>query len=46
MKKIELHVVLLVFVVSSLLFIQGIYGYFTKETDPIHNRLTVTQDAT
>ena len=46
MKRIKLSKVLLVFAASSLLVIQGIYGYFTKESESLANTLTVTQEAT
>ena len=46
MKIIKLSKVLLVFAVSSLFSIQGIYGYFTKESETLENKLTITQDAT
>ena len=46
MKKINPTSILLVVAISSLLVIQGIYGYITKETDSLENTLTVTQEAT
>lgn len=46
MKKINPTSILLVVVISSLLVIQGIYGYITKETESLENTLTVTQEAT
>ena len=45
MKKIKLSNVLLFFAVSSLLVIQGIYCYITKESESLENILTVTQEA-
>ena len=38
MKRIKLDKVLLIFAVSSLLIIRGIYGYFTKESQTLENR--------
>ena len=46
MKKINPTSILLVVAISSLLVIQGIYGYITKETESLENTLTVTQEAT
>ena len=45
MKKIKPSRVLLIFAVSSLLLIQGIYGYFTKVSDSLENSLTISQKA-
>ena len=45
MKKIKPSNVLLIFAVSSLLLIQGIYGYFTKVSDSHENSLTISQKA-
>lgn len=44
MKKIKLCSVLLIIIISSLFFIQGIYGFFIKITNPIINKLTILQD--
>ena len=46
MKKINPTSILLVVAISSLLVIQGIYGYITKKTESLENTLTVTQEAT
>ena len=46
MKKINPTSILLVVAISSLIVIQGIYGYITKETESLENTLTVTQEAT
>lgn len=44
MKKIKLCSVLLIIIISSLFFIQGIYGFLIKITNPIINKLTILQD--
>ena len=44
MKKIKLCSVLLIIIISSLFFIQGIYGFFIKITNPIINKLSILQD--
>ena len=44
MKKIKLYVVLSIIFISSLFFIQGIYGFFIKITNPIINKMTISQD--
>ena len=44
MKKIKLCSVLLIIIISSLFFIQGIYGFFIKITNPIINKLTILHD--
>lgn len=44
MKKIKLCSVLLIIIISSLFFIQGIYGFFIKITNPIINKMTILQD--
>ena len=46
MKKINPTSILLVVAISSLLVIQGIYGYITKETESLENTLKVNQEAT
>ena len=46
MKKINPTSILLVVAISSLLVIQGIYGYITNETESLENTLTVNQEAT
>ena len=45
MKKINPTSILLVVAISSLLVIQGIYGYITKKTESLENTLTVSQKA-
>lgn len=44
MKKIKLFSVLLVLSISSLFFIKGIFGYFTKVTVSNVNNITISQN--
>ena len=46
MKKKNPTSILLFVAISSLLVIQGIYGYITNETESLENTLTVNQEAT
>lgn len=44
MKRIKLYLVLLILCISSLFFIKGIYGVFTKITIPSVNKITINQN--
>lgn len=46
MKKIKLLSVLLIIIISSLFFVTGIYGIFTKITQSNVNKLTILHDTT
>ena len=45
MKNKKLSIILVVFAVSSLLVIHGIYGLFTKVSDPLSNLFAISQKA-
>jgi len=44
MNRIKLYAVLFIFAISSLFVVKGIYGYFTVETEPKVNALSIEKN--